>query len=998
MRFILILIYLVIFFTGAAGLIYEVTWQKYLSRLLGSDSMATAIILGTFLGGLSFGYYLCGKITTWVDNHFKAYAVLEGIIGAWCLFFPAIFKAVESSTQYWSFSPPAMIIVQGLFCSALLMGIPTICMGGTIPLLTRGISKNVAEATRIHAKVYAINTTGAFLGTLLAGFYLIPKHGLPLTIMGTACINLSAFVFFYFLSTATTEDDPSKPEEKTVTEEDPDIIVARLNMLSPRILYAIAFLSGFYVMTLENVLIRITNLSIGSSSYSFSLIVSVFILSIAIGSYVVGRLKQIPDNLLFLNQLFITLFLLVIYVSLDTWPYWAHIVRITFQSNMVGFWCYYAGVFLVLTMTLILPVGFMGATVPIAFHEIKRDLKNVGKHSGILFSLNTIGNLTGSLIGGIVFYYLLGNAEVFLTAVWLAALSTCLAGWHLSRRYFLPAIILIISIFIFSIFTPFYSKDNFTIGVFRFRVSCPYSLSGPTNFFKELNKHNELKFYQDGPTATVGVIETPLTPFFNRKPMSIIVNGKSDSSTLSDIYTLRLLAHIPALLAENRKDVMIVGVGTGVTAGELTLYPEIERIDIAEISPSVVKALPYFHDFTYNVHKNPKVRVHIGDAFRIIGRSRNKWDIIISEPSNPWVTGVDSLYTQEFYGLVKDHLTKSGILVQWIHTYSASPLMLGMVINTVQKEFSECCVFIAGTNDLLIVASNKHFSAKDVIRAEKRLNSNKQVKASLESIDLNSIDSILIRQIWPYSYVADNFWGFGIQSMDFPRLHYLAGKSFFIGHGVPYSFLFNSTSAPYFRDFLIAKHHENWMDFPFAKEAFDDFFRSADDKVTGPNLTLTNALKLKAYLSNSDLYPLSEEEKKTFMVDLIPFITNPIHDEKDWEKVNLKGTSFRRKAELLLKHINQFRNWIVPYPIEGLKRLLQEGSSDGINEHEKNWCTLQHAKLLLSEKIDKRIVKQILDQAIKGPDGNIILQDQDKILVETVNNLMNNSNKTSGLI
>ena len=430
-----IFIYFFIFLTGTAGLVYQVTWQKYLSRLLGSDSAATAIILAVFLGGLSLGYYLCGKLTLRVKRHFEAYAILEGVIGLWCLIFPHTFRFVDTLTQHWSFAPPVMIIIQGIVCSALLMGVPTICMGATIPFLTRGLSRDLAEATRVHALVYAVNTAGAFLGALLAGFYLIPTYGLPATMVKASFLNLGAFIFFLLvpklLRPAELQVEPEKIIAGAVPEPSP--VLPRFPAL---ILYAIAFLSGFYVMSLENVLIRITNLSLGSSSYSFSIIVAVFILSIAVGSFVIGGLKHISRWLLYLNQLLIAISLLLIFISLDQWPYWAHLARISFQSNTTGFWGYYAYVFLGLTSLLILPIGLMGATVPIIFHELKRDLPNVGRHSGMLLSWNTAGNLFGSLIGGIVLYYFLNNQSVFLTAVSLAAISACLAGWHLSKSMF----------------------------------------------------------------------------------------------------------------------------------------------------------------------------------------------------------------------------------------------------------------------------------------------------------------------------------------------------------------------------------------------------------------------------------------------------------------------------------------------------------------------------------------------------------------------------------
>jgi len=287
-RFYLVPIYFFTFITGAAGLIYEVTWQKYLSRILGSDSVATAIILATLLGGLSAGYYLCGKLTTKVRNHFKAYAILEGMIAVWGLFFPTVFGILDAATRNWTFSPPILVIIQGLLCSSLLMGVPTICMGGTIPFLTRGISQSVEEATGIHASVYGINTAGAFLGTLLAGFLLIPSLGLPLTVMGTAILNFSAALFFLLASIRLESREADRPNLSGSSPEGQQVMSNEVKIklqYPPLVLRTVAFLSGFYVMTLENVLIRFINLSLGSSSYSFTMIISVFVLAIAIGSY-----------------------------------------------------------------------------------------------------------------------------------------------------------------------------------------------------------------------------------------------------------------------------------------------------------------------------------------------------------------------------------------------------------------------------------------------------------------------------------------------------------------------------------------------------------------------------------------------------------------------------------------------------------------------------------------------------------------------------------------
>jgi len=977
-------IYLFIFLTGTAGLIYEVTWQKYLSRLLGSDSVATAIILATFLGGLSVGYYFCGKLTTKIKRHFVGYAFLEGIIGIWCLVFPHLFNVLDFLTKRWSFSPPFLIIIQGIFCSVLLMGVPTICMGGTIPFLTRGISRNITEATSVHALVYAVNTAGAFAGTLLSGFYLIPNYGLPATMVKTSFLNLGTFFFFLILPKILKQGEISRESkeylEKAMPEPSSDI-----GRFPPLLLYSIAFLSGFYVMSLENVLIRITNLSLGSSSYSFTIIVSVFILSIAAGSFVISRFKQISRWLLYVNQILISMFLLIIFILLDKWPYWAHLIRISFQSNIAGFWGYYLQVFLALACILILPVGLMGATIPIIFHELKRDLPKVGQYSGMIFSWNTVGNLIGSLVGGIVLYYVFNNRGVFLTAAFLAALSAGLAGWHLSKKSIALSVVLFFVIGFMGTSSSFYKSKNFTMGTFRLRTPLPYSFSNSKRFFKTLNEGFEVKYYNDGPTATVAVIQDKkIFPLFDKKSMALFINGKSDSSTIGDIYTLKLLAHIPALLAEKRTNIMVVGLGTGVTAGELTLYPDVKRIDIAEISPSVVKALPYFEKFTHGVNKDPRVHIDLGDAFRIIERSKKKWNIVISEPSNPWVTGVDSLFTRDFYQLVKNHLTEKGVLMQWAHTIVASPKMIDMILNTVQQEFKYSHVFLAGS-DLLIMASNQPISCSNLIQAEVTLKNNRKVKQSLQEINVSSLASILIKERWTTSYIADYFSDSDIQTLDFPKLHYLAGKDFFIGKNLPEKYFLNSETAAYIDEYLFYKQCKNWTIGPDTKEAFISLVESTRSKIEYDKIMpITKALLERAYLSDPKKYPLSGKLLAEFRDDLVTFIARYPETEKEWNIVGLEGASFRAKAEILLGHIDNFRNWMVPYPLDGLIALLQKGISQGKDAYEKNWCALQLAALLKKERVVRYSINKILENTIKDNNGKILLKAEDKYLLNQV--------------
>ncbi|MCP3871769.1 MAG: hypothetical protein GY699_01230 [Desulfobacteraceae bacterium] len=977
-----VFLYFFVFVTGAAGLMYQVAWQKYLSRLLGSDSIAIAIILGTFLGGLSLGYYLCGKFTTRVKNHFLMYAFLEALIGIWGVFFPGLFLLLDSLTGSWSFSPPVLMTVQGFFCSAMLMGIPTICMGGTVPFLTRAVSQTLAESTHVHAKIYAINTTGAFIGTLLAGFFLIPYIGLPPTIYCAAGLNLSAFFFFYFIGQTLPHGIPSS--EKSLPF--PDSANAPEKQRRPNSLYIIAFLSGCYVMTMENVLIRLTNFSLGSSSYSFSIIVAVFILAIAIGSYGAGLLKRLPKSLLYTNQLCITLALVAIYFTLDSWPYWAHLTRISFQPNDAGFWLYHLTIFLILNVILMLPVAFMGATVPLTFHELKRDLRNVGKHSGYVFSWNTFGNLAGSLFGGIALFYIWDIERVYIFAVLLASLSTLLAGFSLTKKHIFIALALNFAVILMLITTPFYTQRNFMTGTFRNRTPIPCSFTGPTEFFSKFNAKKKMLYYNDGPTASIAVIESefPESTEAYTRSRAIFTNGKSDSDTFGDIYTLKLSAHLPVLFSKKRDNALVIGLGTGVTAGELSLYRDVKSIDIAEISPSVVDALPYFADYTNNVHEDPRVQIHIGDAFRVLRRSGKTWDIIISEPSNPWVTGVDLLFTREFYALTKKHLSSSGVLLQWLQTYAASPAMVGTIMNSVLQEFTQLRVFQARPGDMLILAANRPFTQADLLRADSLLTTNRKVHSSLAEINLASVDSILLREVWTPTHVRDHFSSFPIQTFDYPFLHYLAGRDFFKDSRTPKNY--NQITAKYADEYLMASLHENWRDFDFSQSHADRLLLASMEKsfhLKNEQPTVTSvSLKLKGFLAYPERFPLSTEDQIFYDTKLMASIMT---DNKGRERILSPEESYRELGQKMANHIQRFRNWLVPYPVAGFIALLEEGVEQGKDVYEKNWCALMLAEFILQRPGNDKMIRALQKKIVRDETGTVLLFDRDRPLLKAVN-------------
>ncbi|MFC1591147.1 hypothetical protein ACFL43_01345 [Thermodesulfobacteriota bacterium] len=979
-------LHLFILITGISGLIYQVAWQKYLTRLLGADSISTAIILGTFLGGLSAGYYICGKLTMATRNQFRTYAILEGVVGLWGLGFPLTFHLVEKATCSWSFSYPVPIIFQGLLCSIMLIGIPTICMGGTIPVLTKGLSQNLEESTRTHAGIYAVNTAGAFVGALAAGFFLVPKIGLPGSVLAAAVLNLSASAFFFtFAQNFAPDNTVTGKSADGICQKKDTALPDRRTKISPGILYTIAFLSGFYVMTLENSLIRVTNLSFGSSSYSFSIIVSAFILLIAIGSFTVSRLKTISNNLLWINQVVITASLLAVYASIDSWPYWAHVIRVSCQSNIAGMASYYVKVFVFISLILLVPVFSIGATLPIVFNAIKKDMDTIGRHSGNVFSLNTLGSLAGCLFGGIILYGFLDIREIFLIAVFMAAVSAWLAARSMPRPvfHFSSAIPAVIAILLFT--APWYNKANFKLGTFRETTPMPYSFEGPKHFFKKFLSKKDLKLYDDDPVGTVSILEFDIQNRGRKttgpRALNVVVNGKSDSATFEP--TVKMLAHIPALLSRKKENTLVIGLGTGITAGELALYNEVRSIEVAEISPSIIKALPLFEKHNAQVHKNAKLKIFQGDAFNILKGTQKKYDIIISEPSNPWVTGVDSLFTKEFYGIVKNHLNEEGLFVQWLHFYESSELMLGIVTRTLSESFNFCRAFVVGQDaDLILVCSQTDMSLENIHSAEEILRNNARVSKSLKKIGIPSVDQLLIREIWSPAFISNNFSGYPLQILDKPILHYVAGRDFFMDRKAPTEFIFDQKTANFSNDFLMSQKYPDWGNFKLQSSVIHDLIR-----ISGSAHYLQTAIKhltLRAYLNNPSDSSIPAGLARDPVLRILPLITGKSRNRHFWSTTGLQSAPFRIKAEKLFEIVARTRNWIVPYSLDGLKRILMNGIRTEKNTYERNWIILQYCRILLEEQADLNRVKAVLDMAHKTNTGDIPVSPEDTELLEKI--------------
>lgn len=769
------LLYILVFLSGVAGLIYQVVWHRYLSILLGAQARATAIVLAIFLGGISAGYLCFGRWTrTKKWNLLLTYVLVELALTFWAYCFPYFFDFLFART-------PAILSVlgmQSLFVdvtlSLLLIGFPTFLMGGTLPLLTQAVSDDLAEASDTHARIYGYNTVGACAGSLLAGYVLIPLTSLPVTVVlaGSANLVVACAGYFLFAKYAPT----NKPIGFSATRDRKKGRKGDLPLLIA------GFLSGFYVITLETVMIRLMGLATGSSNYTFTLIVSIFVLALGLGSLLARRIAKYTSARLVWNQLALAFFLFLVYLSGDFWPYWVHLVRIVFRDVAVNFYLYQAALGIVFLLLLAIPIGLCGLTLPFLFHLLKDRKETLGHRVGQLYGINTVGCVIGALFGGYLVLGYLNLDQIFKLCIVLALASLGCAVFYSYRQTKKSGVLWAgvggAWLFLMVLIAPGYNKERY-FQPFRQQHPLPVSYKGLERWTNWLKGSTAYLAYEDGPNTSVMVgVNRSSSREMSR---TIFVNGKSDGNTSGDLFTMSLTGNIPGLLARRLDKICVVGMGTGITIGALADFEETKTIDVAEIAGTLIKFRSHFDAYNGEMSKSSKIKLHEMDAFRFLGGTTQTFDVIVSEPSNPWVAGVENLYTTEFYDIAKRKLAKDGLYVQWVQAYSFTDELLRSVLKTITSRFRYVSVFQMLEADLALVASDEPITKADLERAALRYQSQPRVRTSLARLGIHSLETVLALEIvqpWTTSVLGGDTSPLSIEE---PRLSYGAAVAFFLG-------------------------------------------------------------------------------------------------------------------------------------------------------------------------------------------------------------------------
>jgi len=762
--------------TGFSGLVYEVTWQKYLATLLGSHSEATAAVLALFLGGLSVGYSLFGRASRRLaesgpserarERLLRTYGLLELGIGLYAFVFPLAFRAARSISLWIPVEQQGVAFAWDVLLSAFLIGPPAVLMGATIPMLTQALARALEDATRLHALVYGLNTAGAFAGALAAAFWLVPRLGLVAVLVSMGLLNCSAGLGFVLLARRAP-----RAALRTAGGEGTLPIVPGFGSYA-----AVALLVGFAMMALQTVLIRLGGLSLGSSPFTFAMVVAVFVLCIALGSLAVSLPGRLPRGVVVVNQWLLPLSLGVLYLGLENAPYWAHVLRTFFRSEPEVFHAYWFAVFLGLLTFLGLPVVFSGAVLPLLFHRLRHDVGELGDLAGRLYSWNTAGSLLGALLGGYLLFFWLELDEVYRVA--LAALfvaAALLSARALGRGSLLAWSGLAAASVVGVALLPSWPPEHFALGLFRMRAPAPLTHAGPAEFYRDRGERLEVLFYEDDATSSIAVSRAKKAD----GALAIVNNGKSDGNLVTDYPTMALTGLIPALLAERPARAFVIGYGTGVTVGELAALPEVEEVVVAEISRGVLRAAHFFDSGNLHASENPKVRMVRGDAYRVLLRTPGRFDVIASEPSNPWMAGVEMLYSEEFLRAARGRLNPGGIYAQWFHGYETDQETISIILRTYASVFDDVAIWYTLGPDLLLIGFGEEMSdpfPRLVSRA-----SSPPYQSGLARAGIEGIAGLLVHELVPRGVLRRPGGKAPLHTLLHPILSDRAARAFFTG-------------------------------------------------------------------------------------------------------------------------------------------------------------------------------------------------------------------------
>lgn len=726
--------------SGFSSLIYQVVWTRQLVLIFGATTFATATVLAVFMGGLAVGSFTTGRVSHRIEKPFLWYGILEGLIGLWALAIPFLLEATtplyKSIWQNFHLSLLPFNLLRFAVAAVVLI-VPTACMGATLPLLARFVTETLDYVGRKVGTLYAMNTLGAVGGAALAGFLLLPILGLSSTTLVAAAINLILCITVIRLSHQVEHQSKGSATPEDASDG------GRLPLEVKMTLLAFAA-SGAVAMIYEVCWTRALSLVVGSSTYAFTIMLTTFLTGLCLGSLLCARLvDRCKDPLLWfvVLQILVCLASLAAMYSFNVLPWWNLYFNAAFPGNQQATLL----ARLLLAGGILFPIALLlGAIFPVAIKICANDLNRIGLSVGTAYSANTLGAIAGSFLSGFLLIPWLGVEQTLvlasvsnlLVASWLIAITST------ASVAFKASIVLssILAVAATTAHPSIWDRTALLCGQGLRRLHRDSGL--PWRSYEEwlafIHNGTDVVFWGDGACSNVGVLYLP----DQSSHYTLLTNGCADASDGGDMAEQILLAALPLLWNPKAKDVAVIGWGSGVTVGTASLFP-VSTITAVELEPEVIRAASYF-DHVNSLRKTDKrVKVELNDGRNYLLATDGRFDVIISEPSNPWQVGVCNLFTRQYFSICHQRLKPGGVLSVWLQTGEIPPAQIKSILAALNAVFKNSLIFTSSPRALVILASDAPLEIDADDLAKKF--TEQPINYELSRIGVNSPAAILAR-------------------------------------------------------------------------------------------------------------------------------------------------------------------------------------------------------------------------------------------------------------
>jgi spermidine synthase len=691
------------FASGAVGLVYQIVWLRQLTLIFGSTAYASSAVLSTFMGGLALGSYWAGRrADRWREPPLRTYGRLELGVAAYAALLPWLLgRATPLLELAWRLGGDRHFALLGLakFVAIAILILPaTALMGATLPVLSRVAAQSTGKVGAGVGALYAVNTFGAVVGTVAAAFVALPSLGMERTLLANLALNAIVGIVAWTVGRRSSQVAHLSAE----SSDQPRPIVHA--SWTPVLAFAA---SGFAAMVLEVAWTRGLALVLGSSVYAYASMLTAFLLGLTSGagsaSYFLKRNRNANSRLALAVALVAAGALSFAAAhTIQALPRLFAEIYFRLSPSPEGWWLAQ----LAIALCVMFPTTFaLGWVFPLVLEAVGGGRRGVAASVGRVYAANTIGTILGAASGGFLLIPFLGVGTTLLgVAVGQLLLGAALlAGSRAgtSSRRFVWATTCVAFAVVCVVCRPGWDVLMMNSGVYM-NIQGVDASKGWDDYQRQIRTNNELVYARDGLTASILVGRQP-----EIDNMYLSVNGKIDASSREDLETQVMAGQLPLLFHESPRDVLVIGLASGITVASVATHP-VERIRVVEVEAEMIEAARRFGPYNNGVLDDPRVALSINDARNELQFNSMNYDVIISEPSNPWMTVAANLFTEDFFRIGKSRLRPGGVFGQWVQTYCLTPENLRSILAAFHRSFPHVLVFetLNGV-DLQLIGSDR---------------------------------------------------------------------------------------------------------------------------------------------------------------------------------------------------------------------------------------------------------------------------------------------------